>query len=80
MNDIKEKVDRCFRNVFPDLRAEDLPRASSSSIAAWDSMAQVNLLSTISEECGVDFELEDFDQLVSYALILDHLDNKLHNG
>ena len=80
MNDVHEKVARCFRNVFPDLRAEDLPRASTASIAAWDSVAQVTLLAAISEECSVEFEIEDFEQLVSYALIVDHLESKSSHG
>jgi len=80
MNDIQQKVARCFRNVFPDLRAEDVPRASTASIAAWDSVAQVTLLSAISEECGMEFELDDFEQLVSYALIVDYLESRSTNG
>jgi len=80
MNNIKQKVAGCFRSVFPDLRAEDVPRASQASIAAWDSVAQVTLLSAVSEEFGLDFELDDFEQLVSYSLIVDYLENKLNNG
>ena len=80
MNDTKEKVARCFSNVFPDIRQDEIPRASTASLAAWDSVAHITLLSSIAEEFGVDFELEDFEELVSYPLIVDYLENKSTNA
>jgi acyl carrier protein len=77
MNDIKDKFNRCFSNVFPDVPPAELVRASTSSLAAWDSLAQVTLLSSIGEEFGVNFELEDFEELVSYPLIVDYLENRI---
>jgi acyl carrier protein len=80
MNDIKDRVARCFSNVFPDIRQEEIPRASTASLAAWDSVAQVTLLSSVAEEFGLDFEVEDFEELVSYPLILDYLERKSVDG
>jgi acyl carrier protein len=80
MNNIKERVTRCFSNVFPDLPQDQLARASTASLASWDSMAQVTLLSSIGEEFGLVFELEDFDELVSYALIVDYLERASVHG
>jgi len=80
MNDIKGRVARCFSNVFPNIRQEEIPRTSTSSLAAWDSVAQVTLLSSVAEEFGLDFEVEDFEELVSYALIVDHVERKSING
>jgi acyl carrier protein len=80
MNDTKEKVARCFANVFPDIRPDEIPRASTASLAAWDSVAHVTLLSSIAEEFGLDFELEDFEELISYDLIVDYLESKSANG
>ena len=76
MNDIKDRVARCFSNVFPDIRQEEIPRASTASLAAWDSVAQVTLLSSVAEEFGLDFEVEDFEELVSYPLIVGYLEKK----
>jgi acyl carrier protein len=73
MNDIETRVARCFSNVFPDLPPEELASASAASMAGWDSVAQVTLLSSLSEEFGFDFEIEDFEELVSYSLILEYL-------
>lgn len=77
MNDIAQRVSICFTNIFPDLRAEDIPRASEASLASWDSVAQVTLLSSIAEEFGIELEMADFEELVSYALIVDYLEQKL---
>ena len=80
MIDTNNKVARCFFNVFPDIRQDDIPRASTASLAAWDSMAHVTLLSSIAEEFGLDLELDDFEELVSYPLIVDYLGGKSTNG
>ena len=75
-NDIKPRVIQCFSNVFPDLSEAEIERASTASLAAWDSVAHVTLLSSIAEEFGTSFELEDFEELVSFPLIVDHLENQ----
>ncbi len=80
MNDTKEKVARCFSNVFPDIQQDEIPRASQASIAAWDSVAHITLLASIAEEFGLDFEFEEFEALVSYASIVDYLEGKSANG
>ena len=73
MDNVSRKAAACFRAVFPDLKAEDLPGANTKTVAAWDSVAQVTLLSSLSEEFGVDFDVEDFEKLDSYSLIVSHL-------
>ena len=76
MNDIKERVGLCFSMVFPNIRPEEIPGASTASLKGWDSVAQVTLLSSLAEEFGFDFELEDFETLISYPLIVDYLEKK----
>jgi|HubBroStandDraft_5_1064220.scaffolds.fasta_scaffold1289519_1 acyl carrier protein len=80
MNNVKERVAQCFSNVFPDLKRDQIERASTASLASWDSVAQVTLLSSIAEEFRLDFELEDYETLVSYALIVDYLENSSTSG
>lgn len=79
-NNVRERVSRCFSNVFEGIRPEDISNANTSSLPAWDSMAHVTLLSLISEEFGFDFELEDFEQLISYALIVDYVEKRTQDG
>ncbi len=76
MNDIQVRVNRCFSNVFPDIRDEQLPTASSTTLAAWDSMGHVRLLGAVEEEFGLQLEMEDFDELTSYPLIVDYVEKK----
>jgi acyl carrier protein len=80
MKTIKERVAECFSNVFPRIRPDEIPSASSASLTAWDSVAHVTLLSSISEEFGLDFEMEDYEELVSYALIVEYLEKKFPNA
>ena len=61
----------------PDIRPEEIPAASTTTLpGCGDSVAHVTLLSAISEEFGIDFEVEDFEELVSYSLIVDYLEKK----
>jgi acyl carrier protein len=50
------------------------------SVAGWDSVAHVILLSSIAEEFGLNFDLEEFRSLVSYALIVDFLERNSAHG
>jgi len=76
MQTTQDRIASCFSAVFPDIQAAEIPRASTASLAAWDSVAHVTLLASIAEEFGVELEIEDYESLVSYALILDYLESK----
>jgi acyl carrier protein len=76
MTNTKERVALCFTNVFPAIKQDEIPKASVTSLATWNSIAHVTLLSSLAEEFGVDFEIEDFETLVSYPLIVEHLEKK----
>lgn len=77
MTEIESKVTACFANVFPELRPDEIPRAGTNSLAAWDSVAHVTLLSSIGEAFGIELDLDDYDELVSYALIVDYVESKV---
>ena len=76
MNTVRERVDLCFLNVFPGLGKDQLASASTTTLAAWDSVAHVTLLSSLSEEFGFDFEIEDYEELVSYQRIIEYFSAK----
>jgi acyl carrier protein len=77
MNNLQARLANCFSAVFPDITSDDIPSASTSSLAAWDSVAHVTILSSVSEEFGVDLEMEDYEELVSFPLILKYLESRL---
>ncbi len=77
MNDTGQRVAECFANVFPRIRRDDVSKASTSSLSSWDSVAHVTLLAALSEEFGVEFASEDFEELTSFSLIVAYLERRM---
>ena len=69
MNNYDARLMRCFEAVFPKLSAEQITQASSETLAAWDSVAMINLINVITEEFGIEADWESFQELTSYAAI-----------
>jgi hypothetical protein len=76
MNDLRQRLAQCFLLVFPDLEASLVYSASSSSVAAWDSMAAIILANVIEEEFRVKLDYDVLPELVSFDLILDYLNTE----
>jgi len=76
MKGLVPQLIRCFKAAFPDLGDEDIRRASISTVAAWDSMADVNLISMIEEEFAIRVAPDDVEQLISFDLILAFLEGR----
>jgi acyl carrier protein len=68
---IETRVARCFTNVFPALPSSRIQGASADTLEAWDSVAHITLLTAVAEEFGIEFEPEDYVDLISYSQILD---------
>ena len=73
MDDIKQRLTKCFAAVFPDLGEEEIHRASQVSVASWDSVASITLVNVIEEEFEIQIDLEAVADLVSFDLVLDYL-------
>jgi acyl carrier protein len=71
--DLEARLADCFAAVFPDLSAEEVPRASLASVAQWDSLATLTLVAVLEQEFGVSVQPGDLEQLTSFELILDYL-------
>ena len=71
MDNLTDKLTKCFGAVFPDLGSERIPGASAENVSEWDSIAQVNLLSVISEEFNVEIDFEEFEGATSFGQLLD---------
>jgi hypothetical protein len=83
MNDSRQRLTQCFLLVFPDLKEAEVCSASASSVAAWDSMTAIILSNVIEEEFRVKLEYDILPELVSFDLILNHLESdrlKNNNG
>jgi acyl carrier protein len=74
MTDIQNRVSVCFANVFPELPPAEIPQASHESLAEWDSVAHITLLSAIAEEFQCEMDEEFLETLTSYKLIVDYIE------
>lgn len=73
MDDVTQRLEKCFTAVFPGLSAEQIRQASSDTLSQWDSMASVTLLAVIGEEFGVVLDLDGFEQFASFEKLLAYL-------
>jgi acyl carrier protein len=66
MDDIRIRLKRCFTTVFPNVPREDIESATPQSIAGWDSIAMVTLISVVEEDFGVTIAIDDISDLNSF--------------
>ncbi|MCF6312320.1 MAG: hypothetical protein L3J39_07695 [Verrucomicrobiales bacterium] len=69
MPEHNERLITCFRTVFPDLTDGEIAQASMASLAKWDSLATVMLISVIEEEYQLQVADDDLQDFVSFELI-----------
>jgi acyl carrier protein len=67
MNDLSQRLSKCFRVVFPELSDSQIESADMTNTARWDSVNHIMLITVIGEEFGIDLDLEDFDRLTSFS-------------
>lgn len=73
MDETQARLVKCFAIVFPDLSPTEIPNASATSVAGWDSVAMVTLLAVIEEEFEVQVDPADFEAIVSFDSAQNHL-------
>ena len=73
MDETRDRLERCFSAVLPSLAADSISLASVSNTAAWDSVASVTLVATIEEEFGIEIEIQDLVELISFEKVLEYL-------
>ena len=73
MDNTRTRLERCFSLTFPKLDPRQYATASAQTMADWDSVAQVTLLTVIGEEFGIDIDFEEFEGATSFQ----ELENRL---
>jgi acyl carrier protein len=73
MADLESRLVNCFSTAFPELDSQEIHSVSMGSLASWDSLAGITLLSLIEEEFGISISPDDSAGLISFELILDYL-------
>ena len=72
MDEVQNRLTKCFESVFPDLPVTQIPEASQKTVSTWDSVAAITLVNVIEDEFGfqMDFdllpELDSFDHILTY--------------
>lgn len=73
MDKIKEKLAHCFSLAFPQMDPSQYATANTENTAAWDSVAQVTLLTLIGEEFGIDIDFLEFEGATSFESLAERL-------
>ncbi len=71
--EIASQLEDCLAVVFPDVPTKQLRNASVSSVAQWDSLATLTLVSVIEETFQMQIPADDLEEFLSFELILDYL-------
>lgn len=80
MSNMEERLQKCFSVVFPDLSGDEILRCSSASVATWDSLATVTLVSVIEEEFATTIAPDDYEYMISFELVSQCLESKTVNA
>jgi acyl carrier protein len=66
MDKTREKLAHCFSLAFPKTDPSQYASANTENTSAWDSVAQVTLLTLIGEEFGMDIDFLEFEGATSF--------------
>jgi acyl carrier protein len=77
VQDLEHRLARCFSSVFPELSEEQIRNASIESVPGWHSLASVTLFSLVQEEFGVQVNLGDLPNLVSFSAVHNYVQHHL---
>ena len=70
-NKLKQAVD--ILSILLGIDIKENSDVSMQNCETWDSMKHIEIITTIEDELGVSFEIEDIPNLTSVALILDKI-------
>jgi acyl carrier protein len=73
MDERQVRLVGCFLAIFPELRIDEITKATSTSVETWDSVAGVALLAAVEEEFGISIEVENLAMFNSYDGFLTYL-------
>jgi acyl carrier protein len=77
MNEIQQRLVKCFEYVFPSLPREEIPRSSQANNSAWDSIAAITLANVIEDEFGFQIDLDLLPELNSFDHILSYVKSEV---
>jgi acyl carrier protein len=77
MHDVQDRLIKCFATVFPELSPEEIVKTTADCAANQDSLSAVTLLAVVQEEFGLDLEVDDMENLVSFKAMLERVNEAI---
>ncbi len=75
--DIFNKVQAIFRDVFDDSELEIKYRTNAEDIEDWDSLAHINLVVAIQQEFKIHFLLGELEELKNVGEMIELIQQKI---
>jgi acyl carrier protein len=76
MDETRDRLIKCFQVVFSDLPTDSIPRASTATVAEWDSVASITLMNVVEDEFGIEMDLDDLANLDSFEKLYSYLQKR----
>lgn len=77
MSDILAELQPIFRDVLDDPTLQITRQSSAATVANWDSLAHINLVSAIEQEFRVRFSLSELAELRNVGDMITLMEQKL---
>ena len=77
-DEILLKIQDIFRDVFDNDTLILSEETSQNDIEEWDSLEQINIISTIEDEFDVEFEMDEITELKNVGCMIAALDAKIN--
>lgn len=77
MSDLLDKLLPIFKDVFDDNDLIINRESSSGKIEGWDSLAHINLVSSIEQEFNIKFALGELEGMKNVGDMIDLMEKKL---
>ena len=75
-NNTRDSLQNIFRDVFDDEQLQLRDELSPETLAAWDSLGHIRLISALEDELQLSFTLDEIEAMTSVAKILAVLADK----
>ena len=77
MSDILAQLQPIFRDVLDDPALQITRESSAATVANWDSLAHINLVSAIEQDFRIRFSLNELAGLKNVGDMIDLMEQKL---
>jgi acyl carrier protein len=71
MNDLIQRLNEVFRDVFGDDSISVTPSTTSDDIEDWDSIEHINLIAAVESEFGMRFKMREVSGMKNVGEMID---------